>query len=133
MRAIVANRPDIQLTVIGSGEHGEERQLQELAIAAGIFQHIDIRGWMQPRDIPAVLAQAGVALVPVDDTLINRARCSGETARITRGRLTRGRQRRRRNADVCAERIQRHPHSPTPAASPSRRGAHAPEPTSPTG
>jgi glycosyltransferase involved in cell wall biosynthesis len=33
---------------------------------------------MQPRDIPAVLAQAGVALVPVDDTLINRARCSAK-------------------------------------------------------
>jgi glycosyltransferase involved in cell wall biosynthesis len=78
MRHIISARPDIQLTVIGSGEHGEERQLQELAQAAGIDAHLDIRGWMQPRDIPAVLAQAGVALVPVDDTLINRARCSAK-------------------------------------------------------
>ena len=78
MRHIISARPDIQLTVIGSGEQGEERQLHALAQSAGIDGHLDIRGWMQPRDIPAVLAQAGVALVPVDDTLINRARCSAK-------------------------------------------------------
>ena len=44
MRHIIAGRPDIQLTVIGSGEQGEERQLQALAQSAGILQHLDIRG-----------------------------------------------------------------------------------------
>ncbi|NBU64942.1 MAG: glycosyltransferase, partial [Chloroflexia bacterium] len=78
MRIVVTTRPDVQLTLIGSGEHGEEHQLRAFAHAVGILPHFDIRGWMQPRDIPAVLAQAGIALVPVDDTLINRARCSAK-------------------------------------------------------
>jgi glycosyltransferase involved in cell wall biosynthesis len=33
---------------------------------------------MQPEQIPTILARAGLALVPVDDTLINRARCSAK-------------------------------------------------------
>ncbi|MCX6014482.1 MAG: glycosyltransferase family 4 protein [Chloroflexales bacterium] len=78
MQHIVSARPDIQLTVIGSGEHGEEHQLLELAQTAGIARHFEFRGWMQPHDIPAALADAGIALVPVDDTLINRARCSAK-------------------------------------------------------
>jgi len=35
---------------------------------------IDYRGWLEPWAIPALLAGADVALVPIRDTLINRAR-----------------------------------------------------------
>jgi glycosyltransferase involved in cell wall biosynthesis len=75
---IVTQRPDVRITVIGAGEHGEEQHLAQQCAAVNIAPHIDIRGWMQPDQIPTILARAGLALVPVDDTLINRARCSAK-------------------------------------------------------
>jgi glycosyltransferase involved in cell wall biosynthesis len=35
---------------------------------------VDYRGWLQPAQIPQVLAEADLALSPLQDTLINRAR-----------------------------------------------------------
>ena len=75
---IVTHHPDVRITVIGAGESGEEQHLAQHCATANIAAHVDIRGWMQPADIPAILASAGLALVPVDDTLINRARCSAK-------------------------------------------------------
>jgi glycosyltransferase involved in cell wall biosynthesis len=72
--AIVGRRPQARLLVVGKGERGEERQLLELAARAGVAWAIDYRGWVEPEQIPALLAAADVALAPLDDTLINRAR-----------------------------------------------------------
>lgn len=72
--AIRQGRPDARLLVVGKGEGGEERRLLELAGRAGIGAMIDYRGWLQPAEIPAVLAGADLALSPLQDTLINRAR-----------------------------------------------------------
>ena len=71
---IVAGCPAARLAVVGRGEHGEERELLQLAERAGIAAAIDYRGWVEPHAIPALLASADLALVPMDDTLINRAR-----------------------------------------------------------
>jgi glycosyltransferase involved in cell wall biosynthesis len=71
---IVAGCPAARLVVVGRGERGEERELLRLAERAGIAGSIDYRGWVEPHAIPALLASAGLALVPMDDTLINRAR-----------------------------------------------------------
>lgn len=70
--------PGIRLLVIGQGEQGEEQTLLRLAQRAGVQAALDYRGWVQPPDIPPLLAQADVAIVPMDDTLINRARCSAK-------------------------------------------------------
>ncbi len=67
-------RSDVRLVVVGRGERGEEDVMLDLAAQAGIGAMIDYRGWLQPGAIPAVLAEADVALVPLQDTLINRAR-----------------------------------------------------------
>jgi glycosyltransferase involved in cell wall biosynthesis len=72
--AIVAGCPGVRLLVIGRGERGEERELLRLAERAGVASAIDSRGWVEPAQIPALLASADVALAPMDDTLINRAR-----------------------------------------------------------
>lgn len=72
--AIHQARPDARLVVVGRGEGGEERQLLALAGRAGIGAMIDYRGWLQPAQIPSVLAEADIALSPLQDTLINRAR-----------------------------------------------------------
>lgn len=75
---IVAQRPDIHLHIIGSGENGEEQQCATLLHERQLHTHVTMHGWMQPAHIPAVLAQASIALVPVADTLINRSRCSAK-------------------------------------------------------
>jgi glycosyltransferase involved in cell wall biosynthesis len=72
--AIHLARPETRLVVVGRGEGGEERRLLALAERAGIGAMIDYRGWLQPAQIPAALADADLALVPLQDTLINRAR-----------------------------------------------------------
>jgi glycosyltransferase involved in cell wall biosynthesis len=71
---IVARCPAARLVVIGRGERGEEREFLRLAERAGVAAAIDYRGWVEPAQIPALLAAADLALVPMDDTLINRAR-----------------------------------------------------------
>jgi glycosyltransferase involved in cell wall biosynthesis len=71
---IISNCPAARLVVVGRGERGEEHELLRLAARAGIAAAIDYRGWAEPQAIPALLASADVALVPMDDTLINRAR-----------------------------------------------------------
>lgn len=76
--AMHAARPEARLIVIGRGERGEERELLGLAGRAGFAAMVDYRGWLEPAAIPAALAEAGVALVPARDTLINRARCSAK-------------------------------------------------------
>ncbi len=68
------SRPDARLILIGKGERGEEQRLLALAKALDCAAMIDYRGWLDPAVIPALLASADVALVPIRDTLINRAR-----------------------------------------------------------
>jgi glycosyltransferase involved in cell wall biosynthesis len=75
---IVAGCPGVRLLVIGRGERGEEHDLLRLAERAGLAPAIDYRGWVEPHAIPALLASADLALVPMDDTLINRARSSAK-------------------------------------------------------
>jgi glycosyltransferase involved in cell wall biosynthesis len=74
--AIGQRCPVVRLLVVGKGERGEEQKLLRLAARAGVAPLLDYRGWVEPAQIPALLASADVALVPMDDTLINRARCS---------------------------------------------------------
>jgi len=76
--ALATTRPEFHLHVIGSGENGEERVLAQLLDTHGLSSHVTLHGWLQPASIPAILAQASVAMVPVADTLINRARCSAK-------------------------------------------------------
>jgi glycosyltransferase involved in cell wall biosynthesis len=72
--AILGNCPTARLLVVGRGERGEEQDLLQLARRAGVVSAIDYRGWVEPPQIPALLASADVALMPMSDTLINRAR-----------------------------------------------------------
>lgn len=72
--AIVARRPHTRLVVVGKGERGEEQDLLRLSERAGVRGAIDYRGWAEPAAIPALLGAATLAIVPISDTLINRAR-----------------------------------------------------------
>ncbi len=71
---VAARRPDVRLIVVGKGERGEENELLRLVQRTGLASFVDYRGWLMPDHIPATLAEADVALMPMRDTLINRAR-----------------------------------------------------------
>lgn len=86
--AIVQQEAATRLIVIGKGERGEEEHMLQLAKRAGVHQAIEYRGWLEPETIPSLLAQASIALVPVNDTLINRARCSAKLLELIQAGLT---------------------------------------------
>jgi|HigsolmetaAR202D_1030399.scaffolds.fasta_scaffold00176_23 Glycosyltransferase len=85
--AIVQQEAAARLIVIGKGERGEEERMLQLAERAGVRQAIEYRGWLEPQEIPSLLAQASIALVPVNDTLINRARCSAKLLELIQAGL----------------------------------------------
>ncbi len=66
--------PHVRLLIVGLGERGEESVLLHWAQRAGVANNIDYRGWVEPEHLPALLQSAMLALVPMNDTLINRAR-----------------------------------------------------------
>jgi len=71
---VAARCPNVRLIIVGKGERGEENELLRLVQRAGLAPFVDYRGWLMPDHIPATLAEADVALMPMRDTLINRAR-----------------------------------------------------------
>lgn len=72
--AIFSQQPEARLCIIGKGEHGEEQELLRLATRAGIAEKLEAYGWVEPERIPGLLAACDIALVPMQNTLINRAR-----------------------------------------------------------
>ena len=74
LRQVIAYEPRVRLMVVGRGEHGEQEELLRLAEAAQLRHVIDYRGWAAPQEIAGLLAEADLALVPIADTLLNRAR-----------------------------------------------------------
>src|SRR5262245_28835795 len=66
----------LRLLVVGAGLRGEERRLGAALGAAGLLERSTLLGWVERGRLPDVLAAGDVALVPLDDTLVNRCRCS---------------------------------------------------------
>jgi len=74
--------PSVRLLVIGKGRHGEEEQLVAAA-AQHDFQHVLLpAGWLEPEVIPDYLAAADVAIYPLDDNLVNRAKCPAKLTEL---------------------------------------------------
>lgn len=69
--------PDARLLIVGGGLHGEDP-----AVRGVVREHGDAVVWsgIVPFDVvPAWLRAADVAVIPFEDTLINRAKCSVKT------------------------------------------------------
>lgn len=73
---VCAAVPDARILVVGAGLRGEEERLRSALLAAGIGGRAVLVGWAPRERIPDLLAAGDVALVPLDDTLVNRCRCS---------------------------------------------------------
>lgn len=64
--------PNLRVVIVGSGEGLPE--LQRLAHAARMTEHLRFTGWVDHRETPVFLAAADLALYPYRDNLINRAK-----------------------------------------------------------
>jgi glycosyltransferase involved in cell wall biosynthesis len=78
LRAVAARVPGVRLLVVGSGFFGEEQRLLAAARRAGLADRLILCGAVPPGDLGPLLTAADVALYPMRDTLINRAKCSAK-------------------------------------------------------
>jgi len=75
---VAAEVPEVKFLVVGKGFSGEEERLLHLAGQRGLVDRIVFAGWVEPAELPRYLAAADVAIYPLDDNLLNRARCSAK-------------------------------------------------------
>ena len=80
--ARIAERvPGVRMRVVGAALHPEQDAALARAVAArGLEAQIERLGWLPPEELPEALAACQVALFPLDDTLINRCKCSVKLA-----------------------------------------------------
>lgn len=76
--------PGVRFLVVGQGRQGEEGRLIDAARELGFGEALIMAGWVEPRHIPDYLAAADVAVYPLDDTLVNRAKCPAKLTEIVR-------------------------------------------------
>jgi len=82
LKAIVAQKPDVTLMVVGKGRHGEEKSLLQASQEMGFADNLLMVGWTDPDQIPDYLAAANVAIYPLEDNLVNRAKCPAKLTEI---------------------------------------------------
>lgn len=75
---------DIRFLVVGKGRYGEEYALQAASHSMGFPEALVMAGWVEPKHISDYLAAADVAIYPLDDTLINRAKCPAKLTELLR-------------------------------------------------
>jgi glycosyltransferase involved in cell wall biosynthesis len=79
LRAVRERVPDAHLIIVGGGLRGEEEAMFAEAGRAGLADAITHLPWVEWAELPATLAAGDVAILPYDDTLLNRAKCSVKT------------------------------------------------------
>jgi len=75
---VAAEVPEVQFLLVGKGLSGEEEKLLRLASQRGLADRMVYAGWVEPAELPRYLAAADVTVYPLDDNLLNRARCSAK-------------------------------------------------------
>lgn len=76
MARVVSQVPEARLLVVGRGFFGEEERLRQEMAGRGLEGHLADAGWVEEGELPSYLAAGDVAYFPLDDRLINRAKCS---------------------------------------------------------
>ena len=73
---VLARVPDARLLVVGKGLFGEEELLQQLSDSEGTSESLEYLGWLEGDELRRRQQAAHLAILPYQDTLINRAKCS---------------------------------------------------------
>ena len=73
--AILKKVPTARFVVAGKGLHGEEVAFAAEAARRGLTDRVINLGWTNPAELPAIFAASDVAVYPLDDNLLNRAKC----------------------------------------------------------
>jgi glycosyltransferase involved in cell wall biosynthesis len=68
------SHPTTRLLVVGEGFFGEEEKLKVEAARLGLQDNVVITGRVAEEDVPAYLSMGDVALYPIEDNLITRAK-----------------------------------------------------------
>ena len=76
IRSIAARSAKARFLVLGAGKFGQERDLAADMRIGGLADRMSFLGWLPFADIPSALAAADLALMPLADTVANRAKCS---------------------------------------------------------
>ncbi len=79
LKRVVAEMHDVRLLVLGNGFFGEENEMRRLAAEAGLASCIVHRP-IQPADLQdgtlaRLICAADIGIFPMNDTLVNRAKC----------------------------------------------------------
>ena len=75
-KQVLARVPEARLLVVGKGLFGEEELLRQVADSEGTSESLEYLGWLEGDELRQQQQGAQVALVPYQDTLINRSKCS---------------------------------------------------------
>jgi glycosyltransferase involved in cell wall biosynthesis len=75
LRRVFSEERTAQLLLVGEGLHGEEERFLSLAEDAGLLSHIRWAGWVDGDSLRDYFAAADLAICPLKDSLLNRARC----------------------------------------------------------
>jgi glycosyltransferase involved in cell wall biosynthesis len=73
---VVTEMPSTRLLVVGRGLlGGEEKRFLALAQEAGLASRVACAGWRERSELAGYFASSDLAILPLEDTLLNRARC----------------------------------------------------------
>jgi glycosyltransferase involved in cell wall biosynthesis len=73
-RQVLAAEPSAQLLIAGQGRAGEEHLLAQMAAEAGVGRSLQALGWLPACARPGLFAAVDAAMLPVQDTLLSRAK-----------------------------------------------------------
>jgi len=71
---VLAAEPDARLLIAGQGRAGEEHLLAQMAAEAGAGRSVQVLGWLPASARSGSFAAVDAAMLPVQDTLLSRAK-----------------------------------------------------------
>jgi len=75
MEELARRSPELRFLYVGQSLGEEEARFREAVARRGLGDRVRWEGWVEPERLPEVLRSGHLALYPMDDDLINRAKC----------------------------------------------------------
>jgi glycosyltransferase involved in cell wall biosynthesis len=80
MAQVIREMPLTRLLVVGRGLRGEEEGFLASAQEAGVGSRVTYAGWREKDELAGYFAASDLAILPLEDTTLNRARCPAKLA-----------------------------------------------------